>query len=187
MKPQSKLLKHLIVVVFAAILILLIPLIAMQISSEIKWSPLDFVAAGILLMITGFAFVLVTFNASNKIYRIAVGMALGTALFMVWSNLAVGLIGSEDNPINALYLGVLIVGIIGAIISKLRPVGMFKALLATALAQGLITFIALFAGFGNTFREFFEIINVNGFFIVLWLASAWMFRSSARKQEAILK
>lgn len=185
MKPQSKFLKQMIIVISATILLLLVPLIAMQFTGEIKWSPLDFVAAGIMLMSTGFAFVFVTHKASNKIYRLAVGISLGTALFLVWSNLAVGLIGSEDNPINALYLGVLTVGIIGAIIARFRPAGMFKSLLATAFAQVLVTLIVLFAGYGNSSREIFEIINVNGFFIVLWLASAWMFRNAARKREAI--
>jgi hypothetical protein len=37
------------------------------------------------------------------------GLAVGTALFLVWSNLAVGLIGSENNPANMMYLGVLAV------------------------------------------------------------------------------
>ncbi len=51
-------------------------------------------------------------------YRFAVGVALAAAFLLVWMNLAVGLIGSEDNPANLMYFGVLAVGFIGAIIAS---------------------------------------------------------------------
>jgi hypothetical protein len=50
-------------------------------------------------------------------------------------NLAVGVIGTEDDPANLMYVGVLAVGIIGAIIARFRPHGMARTLFATALAQ----------------------------------------------------
>src|SRR5688572_8042949 len=64
---------------------------------------------------------------ARNVYRFAVGVALAAALFLVWMNLAVGLIGTEDNPANLLYGGVLAVGIIGAIIARFRPHGMARA------------------------------------------------------------
>ena len=85
-------------------------------------------------------------KTGNIAYRAAVGVALAAALLLVWINLAVGIIGNEDNPANLMYIGVLAVGTIGAIIARFQPHGMARALFATALAQGLVVVIALIAG-----------------------------------------
>ncbi len=66
--------------------------------------------------------------------RSAVGVALATAVILMWVNGAVGVIGSENNDANLMYFGVLAVGIIGAVIARFQPRGMALALFATALA-----------------------------------------------------
>jgi hypothetical protein len=76
-------------------------------------------------------------------YRIAVGVALAAALILVWLSLGVGIIGRDGDPANAMYFGVLAVGIIGAVIARFRPRGMAHALFATALAQTAVAAIAL--------------------------------------------
>lgn len=53
-------------------------------------------------------------------------------------NLAVGLIGNEENLANLMYIGVLAVGLIGAAIARLEPGGMARVLFAMALAQTLV-------------------------------------------------
>ncbi len=116
-------------------------------------------------------------------YRSAVGVALATALILLWVNGAVGVIGSENNDANLMYLGVLAVGIIGAVIARFEPRGMALALFATALAQALVTLIALIARLGYPASGPLEILGLNGFFIVLWIGSAWLFRSAAREQS----
>ena len=66
------------------------------------------------------------------------------AFLIVWLNAAAGLIGIEDDdPANLLYVGVLAIGFIGAIIARLQPRGLARALFATALAQALVGAIAL--------------------------------------------
>jgi len=80
------------------------------------------------------------------VYRAAVGVAVGAALLLIWINLAVGIIGDEGNPANLMHIGVLAVGIIGAIFARLRPLGMARVLLATAVAQMLVAMIAQIAG-----------------------------------------
>ena len=52
-------------------------------------------------------------------------------------------IAGKDNPANAMYFGVPIVGIVGAAIARLRPNGMARALFAMAIAQALVTVIVL--------------------------------------------
>lgn len=167
-------------VALATACILLLPLLAMQFTDEVVWSPTDFIVAGTLLFGAGLTYDLVARRAGNLAYRAAVGVAVVAALMLVWSNLAVGLIGSEDNPANLMYAGVLAVGIVGAVIARLRPRGMARAMVATALTQALVAVIALIAGFGHLWKGLLEIIVLNAFFVVLFVASAWLFRRAAR-------
>jgi hypothetical protein len=117
-------------------------------------------------------------------YRAAVGVALAVAFLLAWVNLAVGIIGSEDDLANLMYVGVLAVGIVGAIIARFRPHGMARALFATALAQATVAVIALIFGLGLPWSPPVEILAVNGFFVALFVGSALLFRYAGREQPA---
>jgi hypothetical protein len=124
---------------------------------------------------------------NRNAYRAAVGIALTTALILVWMNAAVGLIGTEDNSANLMYVGVLAVGIIGAIIARLRPHGMARALFATALAQALVPVIALIiwkpqVASVEAFLGMLGVFGVNAFFVALFVGSALLFRYAGREQ-----
>jgi hypothetical protein len=161
----------------AAALLLLFPLVAMQFSDEVNWTPADFLVFGTMLVCACGAYELATRASANKTYRIAAGVAVATAFILVWANLAVGIIGAAGNPANLMYAGVLAVGLIGASIARLQPRGMARALLATAIAQALVDVIAVVSGLGHTFM-------VTGFFVALWLASAWLFAKAGQPDPA---
>lgn len=163
----------------AAALILLVPLVAMQFTDEVKWDVADFVFAGALLIGVGVPYELAVRKTGNAAYRGAVGLALAAAFILIWVNGAVGVIGTEDDPANLMYLGVLGVGIIGALIARFRPHGMARALFATALAQTLVAVIALIARLGYPLSGPLEILGLNGFFVALFVGSAWLFRRAA--------
>jgi hypothetical protein len=165
--------KNILFIALGVALILLLPWLAMRITGTVNWSPFDFAAAGALLFGTGLAFELVTRKASTIAYRLAVGAAFATALLLLWVNLAVGIIGSEDNPANWMYVGVLAVVVIGSLIARFRPLGMARVLFAAALAQAVVTVIALVMEQG---ADALEIVMVNGFFVALWVGSAWLFK-----------
>lgn len=109
---------------------------------------------------------------------------MATALLLVWINLAVGIIGSENNPINLIYFGVLFVGIAGAGIARFRPQGMARALFATAFAQALVPVIALVIGKSQV-RSLQEppglvgVLALNAFFVMLFVVSALLFRHAS--------
>jgi hypothetical protein len=68
-------------------------------------------------------------------------------------------------------------------VARLRPRGMAYALLATALAQTLVTVIAVAGGLGAAEPPGrFGILVLNGFFVALFAASAWLYRRAARAQ-----
>jgi hypothetical protein len=79
-----------------------------------------------------------------------------------------------------MYGGVLVVGAIGAIIARLKPEGMARALFATALAQTLVAVIALVGRVGSPFSGPLEIVTINGFFVALFVGSAVLFWKAAR-------
>ena len=82
--------KVIVWIALATGLLLLIPLIAMQFTSDVAWSLLDFVTAGALLFGTGLLFVL----AARKMprHRVAIAIVLAVALLYIWAELAVGIL-----------------------------------------------------------------------------------------------
>jgi hypothetical protein len=163
---------------------LLLPLVAMQFSDEVNWSVADFALAGALLMGTGISYELAVRMTGNTAYRAALGVALAGAFILVWLSAGVGIIGKDGDPANLMYLGVLAVGMIGAVMARLRPAGMARALLAMALAQALVAAMALIAGLGSPWSGPVELLLLNGFFVALFVGSAWLFRKAAREQSA---
>jgi len=75
-------------------LILSIPLIAMQFTSEVKWDFKDFIAAGILLLSAGLAIELVIRNVRKNTIKTVLFIIILLALFLIWAELAVGVFGT---------------------------------------------------------------------------------------------
>jgi hypothetical protein len=168
-------------VALAAGLLLSLPLLAMQITDEVVWDLADFAVAAALLVGAGLVHQVAARKAAGIAYRAAFGVALAAALLLVWLNLAVGIIGEPGERANAMYLGVLTVGIAGAVIARLRPHGMARALLATALAQAVVAVLALIAGKAQP-PVSSELVGLNGLFVALFVGSAWLFRRAARRR-----
>lgn len=116
----------------------------------------------------------------TKAYRFAVGIALAAVALLVWLSLGVGIIGADGDPANVMYFGVVATGIAGALLARLEPRGMARALFAMALAQACVAAIALIAGLGLPYSGPAEILLLNAFFVGLFVASAWLFRRCAR-------
>ncbi|PUB28164.1 hypothetical protein C8J95_108108 [Elizabethkingia sp. YR214] len=77
-----------------ATLLLIIPLIGMQLSKEIKWSLLDFIIAGFLLFTTAFTIDLIMRRVKIKAFQfICIALVL-IVLFLIWAELAVGIFGT---------------------------------------------------------------------------------------------
>jgi len=156
-----------------AALLLLLPAVAMQFTSEVNWTASDFIFMGVMLSAACGAYELLARLTPSTSYRAAVGIAIATAFLTVWVNVAVGMLGSEDNPANLLFGVVLAVGFIGALIARFRPQGMARAMAATALAQGAMTLYALVGGYA-------EVVLHVGVFIIPWVLSAQLFRKATR-------
>lgn len=158
-------------VAFGTALILMIPLLG-----NAPWDETDFIVAGALLMGTGLAYEFIARKGRALAYRVAAGIAVLTALFLIWANLAVGIIGNEENPANLMFNAVILVGIVGAFISGLRPQGMARTLFSMAIAQALVPVIAMIIWNPPITPGLMRTFAANAFFIALWAASALLFR-----------
>ena len=79
------------------VVLLLIPLIAMQFTEEVSWTPFDFVIAGFLLLVTGLTCELVLRKVNGGRLRIVICLAILLLLFRIWIELAVGIF---DTPLS---------------------------------------------------------------------------------------
>ncbi|MES2018096.1 MAG: hypothetical protein V4484_16535 [Pseudomonadota bacterium] len=95
MSVEQPVFKKLMWVVAGAGVLLLVPLTAMQFTAEVDWTALDFVAAAVLLIGTGATYVLVARTINTMRARVIFGFALALAFFVVWAELAVGIIGTS--------------------------------------------------------------------------------------------
>ena len=86
--------KRLIGIMLAVALLLLVPLIAMQFTNEVKWGWFDFAVAGVLLLGTGLLCEFVMRKVKKIEYRIVLCLAVLAMLFLIWVELAVGLFGT---------------------------------------------------------------------------------------------
>jgi len=112
----------------------------------------------------------------SSAHRIALAMAIATALLVLWMQ---GAVATEDDSPGLLFCGVLGVGIIGALLARFRPLGMARALLATALAQALVAAAAMVA-----WQQYVELLILNGSLCALWIGSSLLFRRAARAGRA---
>ena len=118
-------------------------------------------------------------------YRWGVRVALGAAFVLFWGIGAVGLLGPDDrHPADVLYVGVLAVGLVGAILARFRPRGMAQALFAAAAAQMLVPVVALIGRLhGAPIRDAAGILHslgLNAFFAAFFVGSGLLFRAAAR-------
>lgn len=98
MNSPSAIVKHkntrLISILSVAAGLLLVPLIAMQFSTGVDWSPFDFIVAGTLLFGTCLACELVLRKIKKTTYRVIICGIILVMLFLTWAELAVGLFGT---------------------------------------------------------------------------------------------
>lgn len=86
--------KRLIVFLLTVPLLLLIPLIGMQQTNEVNWSPLDFLVAGFLLLSTVLLVELILRKVKTLRGRLALCILAVVGLCLLWAEMAVGLFGT---------------------------------------------------------------------------------------------
>ena len=86
--------KRLVAIALTVTILLLIPFVAMQFTSEVKWDLTDFITAGVLLLGTGLLCELVIRKVKRSRFRTAMIAAVLLTLVLIWLELAVGIFGT---------------------------------------------------------------------------------------------
>lgn len=149
----------------------LVPLAA-KLLTDLPWTTFDFVVWGVMLLVAAGVCEVGLRLSGSLAYRAGVVVAAGTAFLITWSNLAVGIIGDEGDPLNQIFFGVIAVALIGAFLVRFRAKGLALVMAVTAAAQFGTAFVALAHE-----QIVFAIVGV---FAMGWLLAAWLFREAAR-------
>ena len=134
------------------------------------------------LQLSGGAFELAVRASGNTYYRLGSAAAIATAFLLVWINLAVGIIGSENNPLNLMFFGVIAAALVAGIVARFEADGMARAMIVAAVLQALIGVAAFLFDAAKTEPPGpIALLLLIEFFAAAWLASAWLFRKAAQQ------
>jgi hypothetical protein len=162
----------------SATALLLLPAVAMQLKVDgVNWTAEDFVAMGLLLASACGAYEWMTRLSGDWVYRAAAGVAILASLLLAWANLAVGLVADGVNAYNLAFMGVLAVGVAGALLSRFQPAGLSRTLVAMAVVHALIVGTALATGIDRLGA------SASALWLAPWVMAAILFRMSATRQK----
>jgi hypothetical protein len=151
------------------------PLVAMRFTNEVNWDETDFIFAGVLFGLVGLGFELVARASASWAFRGGAALAILSCFALVWVNLAVGMIGNEDNGYNLGFIALIPAALLGAALVRLRAGGMALVTLACGLAQIGIALGGLAA---DQRGAVFSAVMAGS-----WLVSALLFRIAAGRAE----
>jgi hypothetical protein len=178
--------KHILRPAIITALILMIPFIAMQFTSEVNWTLSDFIVMGVLIFGVCLAYELVSRKVNSLTYRLAVAAAVLGMFLIVWVNLAVGIIGDEPNGPSALYFVVPLVAILSAIIARLEPTNMSRAMGFTTLVLCAIPLIGFVFWrpimMASQPEGIVGAVLITLFFSIPFVASSVLFREASLKK-----
>lgn len=155
-----------------AALALLAPWLLMRITGQGDWTAFDFAVFGVMLGTVCLGVELAMRLSSRWSYRVAAIMTVVGGFLMVWANLAVGIIGNEENPRNLVFYAVLLIGLIGALITRFDARGLMWTLRLMAGVQLIVFLIAASLGWAL-------LPVVTAVYFALWLVAGELFRKAA--------
>ena len=91
MRIKPSLGKSLLLVALVTAAVLMIPLVAMQFTTEVVWTGIDFAAAGILLVFTGLVLTFVLRKVRTTKGRLTAAAVIGLGFLYCWAEMAVGI------------------------------------------------------------------------------------------------
>jgi hypothetical protein len=168
----------------AAAALLLLPLIAMRVGAEgVDWSAGDFVVAAVLFGLVGLSIELLVRRSALPSYRLGAVLGVFAGLFLIWVNLAVGIIGNENDPANQLYALTIATAVGGAILARCRARGMAITMAAAAVVTMGIALVAVVLGWGSTGPVWpRDVLGASGIDAAMWLVAAALFHRAARTE-----
>lgn len=156
--------------------LLLLPAIAMRYTREVDWTAVDFMVMGLMLASVCGLFELGLRVARSNAYVVGALCGAGTGFLIVWSNLAVGIVGNEDNPVNLLFFLVVLLAMALVAVSRLDAGRLARAMTVTATAQAATALLPLLVGE-------WRVVPILGVFAFGWLLAGRLFAKAVRDAE----
>jgi len=85
---------RLLTILVGAVVILFVPLVAMLFTKEVKWTFIDFLVAGILLVGTGLGLEMILRKVKEAKYKLLASFVLLIMIVLIWAELSVGIFGT---------------------------------------------------------------------------------------------
>ncbi|MDP4538512.1 hypothetical protein Q9K01_02600 [Qipengyuania sp. DY56-A-20] len=165
--------------------LMLVPIAVQLTRGHFGWSIGDFVGVAMILLFGSAIFDLAARRAQNFSYIAGAAAALAATFGLFVVNGAVGLVGSEDEAHNLFFFTVLVVAFFGSILAGGRPEPMAKVMLAAAGTHIAVSTVLLIDANGVSDGDpEMELVGL-GLFTILWLASAWLFRSASDRKSGL--
>lgn len=141
------------------------------------WTAADYLLAAALLGMTGAVIELGLWTTDNRSYRAGTIVAAATGLALLWVNGAVGILATEGDPRNLLFVGVVLFAATGAGMGRGQANAMARTMRRTAIVQAAASVIGWVDG------ARFPDLAILGtlIFCTLWCISAALFARAARQ------
>ena len=170
--------KTILRVALGSFALLLVPLVASRLVPDWNWNPGAFVFVYLLFFATGMAYALIASRMETWSYKAGVAVALVTAFALAWSNMVQ--VADSGHPENLVYYVVLVIGLVGASLARLRPQGLSRTLFAMAATLALIA-VALPSGAPHDLAR--NMAFGHALSVALFTTSALLFRHATLTQS----
>lgn len=161
-------------VALGALAALMAPLAASRVVDGWNWPARAFVFVYVLFFLTGMAYALIARRMGAWSYKAGVGLALAAGFALGWSNMVH--VADSGNPANLWYYSVLVVGLAGALLARLRARGLALTLFAMA---GVLALIAVTVPSGAPPDMARRMAIGHGVLVVMFTASGLLFRRAS--------
>ena len=157
----------------ALLALLALPAVAMQFIPDVDWTGGDFIFAAILLGLLGGGVELAFRIGRSGLQAAAIALFTLVSFFTLWSNMAVGIVGAESEPVNAGFTLAVFAAVVLGLIFKFRSAVMRGACLALAILQPVLGLVATVTMPGHGVEW-----GVLGVFAALWATAAILFHKA---------
>lgn len=111
-------------------------------------------------------------------YRVGLWGGLVGTLLLAWLSMGVGIIGADGDRHNIWFVILAAVGLLAAVVVRLRAASLRNVALGMALGVALIGSLAILSGWGMPYSPPTEIVFLCSAFVFGYLGVAWFMSQS---------
>jgi hypothetical protein len=171
---MNQLPKTIVRVALVSLALLMVPLVASRVVDDWNWPAGAFVRVYLLFFVTGMVYAVIAKKMGAWTYKVGVGVALFAGFALGWSTMVQT--ADSGHPERLWYLSVLVVGLIGAGLARLKAPGLAVTLFSMAAVLALIS-VVLPSGAPPDMA--LRMAIGHGVFVALFAASGLLFRHAS--------